>query len=166
MYQLHGFLHLAFIGQAHLTILFFVDSIKKDYSQSTLKILSSFILFATYVKLSKLFLLLLIFKFFNLILFSHIFTKVEEKSNEIWKFQMYFLTMEFDNKTALIPPLSIIHHLYLFFKLIARKTCCKKTSKGKCWKKVMWNGPKGICRSNLTMSRSKVSKSRPRVNPK
>lgn len=69
---------------------------------------------------------------FNLLIaiFNHIFTKVEEKSNEIWKFQMYFLTMEFDNKTALIPPLSIIHHLYLFFKLIARKTCCEKSSKG------------------------------------
>ncbi|XP_062571644.1 transient receptor potential cation channel subfamily M member 4-like, partial [Saccostrea cucullata] len=55
---------------------------------------------------------------FNLLIaiFNHIFTKVEEKSNEIWKFQMYFLTMEFDNKTALVPPLSIIPHVYLCFR--------------------------------------------------
>lgn len=64
---------------------------------------------------------------------SHIFTKVEEKSNEIWKFQMYFLTMEFDNKTALVPPLSIIHHIYLCFKWLARKTCCTKRSEGNFW---------------------------------
>lgn len=69
---------------------------------------------------------------FNLLIaiFNHIFTEVEQKSNEIWKFQMYFLTMEFDNKTALVPPLSIIHHLYLCFKWIARKTFCKKSSRG------------------------------------
>ncbi|XP_061184292.1 transient receptor potential cation channel subfamily M member-like 2 [Saccostrea echinata] len=69
---------------------------------------------------------------FNLLIaiFNHIFTKVEEKSNEIWKFQMYFLTMEFDNKTALVPPLSIIPHVYLCFKWLARKTCCRKKSKG------------------------------------
>ncbi|XP_062600663.1 transient receptor potential cation channel subfamily M member 3-like, partial [Saccostrea cucullata] len=69
---------------------------------------------------------------FNLLIaiFNHIFTKVEEKSNEIWKFQMYFLTMEFDNKTALVPPLSIIPHVYICLKWLARKTCCRKKSRG------------------------------------
>ncbi|XP_062593993.1 transient receptor potential cation channel subfamily M member-like 2 [Saccostrea cucullata] len=69
---------------------------------------------------------------FNLLIaiFNHIFTKVEEKSNEIWKFQMYFLTMEFDNKTALVPPLSIIPHVYLCFMWLARKTCCRKKFSG------------------------------------
>ncbi|XP_061184290.1 transient receptor potential cation channel subfamily M member-like 2 [Saccostrea echinata] len=69
---------------------------------------------------------------FNLLIaiFNNIYKKVEQRSNEIWKFQMYFLTMEFDNKTALVPPLSIIPHLYLCFKWLARKTCCKKKSMG------------------------------------
>ena len=87
--------------------------------------------------------------FINLLFsLSHIFTKVEQKSNEIWKFQMYFLTMEFDNKTALVPPLSIFPHFYLCLKWLARKTCCKKKSKGNfqvmCCKKRSLMGGKSI----------------------
>nr|XP_034329514.1 transient receptor potential cation channel subfamily M member-like 2 isoform X1 [Crassostrea gigas] len=84
-----------------------------------------YILCAGYLIIAAILLLNLLIAIFN-----HIFTKVEEKSNEIWKFQMYFLTMEFDNKTALVPPLSIIHHIYLCFKWLARKTCCTKRSEG------------------------------------
>ncbi|KAK3094835.1 hypothetical protein FSP39_006870 [Pinctada imbricata] len=69
---------------------------------------------------------------FNLLIaiFNHVFTTVEENSIEIWKFQMYFLVMEFDNKTTLVPPLSLISHFYLMIKWIFRKTCCRKKVKG------------------------------------
>ncbi|XP_021378399.1 transient receptor potential cation channel subfamily M member 1-like isoform X2 [Mizuhopecten yessoensis] len=63
-------------------------------------------------------------------IFSHVFDTIEENSIEIWKYQMYFLTMEFDNKTAFVPPFSIFAHFYLTFKWIFRKTCCRKGTKG------------------------------------
>ncbi|XP_060085573.1 transient receptor potential cation channel subfamily M member-like 2 [Ylistrum balloti] len=63
-------------------------------------------------------------------IFSHVFDTIEENSIEIWKYQMYFLTMEFDNKTAFVPPFSIFAHVYLIFKWLFRKTCCRKGTKG------------------------------------
>ncbi|XP_033756465.1 transient receptor potential cation channel subfamily M member-like 2 isoform X1 [Pecten maximus] len=63
-------------------------------------------------------------------IFSHVFDTIEENSIEIWKYQMYFLTMEFDNKTAFVPPFSIFAHVYLIFKWIFRRTCCRKGTKG------------------------------------
>ncbi|XP_069140029.1 transient receptor potential cation channel subfamily M member 8-like isoform X2 [Argopecten irradians] len=63
-------------------------------------------------------------------IFSHVFDTIEENSIEIWKYQMYFLTMEFDNKTAFVPPFSIFAHVYLIFKWFFRHTCCKKGIKG------------------------------------
>uniref|UniRef100_K1QHQ9 Transient receptor potential cation channel subfamily M member 1 n=1 Tax=Magallana gigas TaxID=29159 RepID=K1QHQ9_MAGGI len=71
-------------------------------SQMNWNLLLVYILCAGYLIIAAILLLNLLIAIFN-----HIFTKVEEKSNEIWKFQMYFLTMEFDNKTALVPPLRV-----------------------------------------------------------
>ncbi|XP_046549419.1 LOW QUALITY PROTEIN: transient receptor potential cation channel subfamily M member 3-like [Haliotis rubra] len=61
-------------------------------------------------------------------IFSHVFDTVEENSIEIWKFQMYYLVMEYDIKTSIIPPFNIVKHAYYLMKWIFRKTCCKKTT--------------------------------------
>ncbi|XP_071180049.1 transient receptor potential cation channel subfamily M member 4-like [Mytilus edulis] len=59
-------------------------------------------------------------------IFSNVFQEVEVNSNIIWKYQMYLLVMEFDTKTALVPPLSIFIHIFLIFKWIFRHSCCRK----------------------------------------
>lgn len=74
---------------------------------------------------------------FLIYFFSNVFKSVDDNSKEIWKYHKYFLAMEYDNKSALAPPFSIIMHTYLVFKWIGRKTCCKKTTEGKHIRK--WN---------------------------
>ncbi|KAK3596566.1 hypothetical protein CHS0354_010445 [Potamilus streckersoni] len=66
-------------------------------------------------------------------IFSHVFDTVEKNSIEIWKYQMYFLSMEYKNKTFLVPPLSIISHILLIFGWIFRRIRrkCKAKSKDK-----------------------------------
>ncbi|XP_076461799.1 transient receptor potential cation channel subfamily M member 8-like [Babylonia areolata] len=59
-------------------------------------------------------------------IFSNVFNMVEENSIEIWKYQMYFLVMEFQCKAHLPPPLSVFQHVYFLFRFIFKKTCCKK----------------------------------------
>ncbi|XP_053406588.1 transient receptor potential cation channel subfamily M member-like 2 [Mercenaria mercenaria] len=59
-------------------------------------------------------------------IFSHVFDKVEKNSNEIWKYQMYFMVMEYEKKTALVPPLSLFEHVFLIVSWIVRKTCRRK----------------------------------------
>lgn len=59
-------------------------------------------------------------------IFSHVFDKVEKNANEIWKYQMYFLVMEYEKKTALVPPFSLFEHVFLILQWIVRKTCRKR----------------------------------------
>ncbi|XP_071090476.1 transient receptor potential cation channel subfamily M member-like 2 [Haliotis cracherodii] len=61
-------------------------------------------------------------------IFSHVFDTVEQNSIEIWKFQMYYLVMEYDIKSSIIPPFNIIKHAFYLLKWLFRKTCCKKTT--------------------------------------
>ena len=70
-------------------------------------------------------------RLFFLFFFSHVFETVEKNSIEIWKYQMYFLVMEYENKTFLVPPFSLFQHIFLAVRWIGRKTCCyrKKDSK-------------------------------------
>ncbi|XP_060576682.1 transient receptor potential cation channel subfamily M member-like 2 [Ruditapes philippinarum] len=63
-------------------------------------------------------------------IFSHVFDKVEKNSNEIWKYQMYFLVMEYEKKTALVPPLSLFQHVFLIASWIVKKTCQRKVRTG------------------------------------
>ncbi|KAK6185074.1 hypothetical protein SNE40_007394 [Patella caerulea] len=63
-------------------------------------------------------------------IFSHVFDTVEQKSLEIWKYQMYFLVSQYDIKTGFFPPFSIIVHMGLLVKWILRKTCCVKQFEG------------------------------------
>ncbi|KAL3863125.1 hypothetical protein ACJMK2_004897 [Sinanodonta woodiana] len=65
---------------------------------------------------------------------NHVFETVEKNSIEIWKFQMYFLSMEYKNKTFLVPPFSIISHVILIihwtFRKIRRKCTTNSKNKG------------------------------------
>ncbi|XP_067657196.1 transient receptor potential cation channel subfamily M member-like 2 isoform X2 [Haliotis asinina] len=79
------------------------------------------ILLAIYLSVGNILLLNLL-----IAIFSHVFDTVEQNSIEIWKFQMYYLVMEYDIKSSIIPPFNIVKHAYYLFKWIFRKTCCKK----------------------------------------
>ncbi|XP_052773611.1 transient receptor potential cation channel subfamily M member-like 2 [Mya arenaria] len=58
-------------------------------------------------------------------IFSNVFHTVEKNSFEIWKFQMYYLVMEYNQKTFLAPPLSIFCHAALALKWLYELVCCK-----------------------------------------
>ena len=57
--------------------------------------------------------------------YSHVFETVDKNSIEIWKYQMYFLVMEYEKKTALVPPFSIFQHVFLIIQWIVKHTCFK-----------------------------------------
>ena len=59
------------------------------------------------------------------------FETVEKNSIEIWKYQMYFLVMEYENKTFLVPPVSIFQHIFLVVRWIAQKTCIRHKKESK-----------------------------------
>ncbi|KAH9518536.1 hypothetical protein Btru_017091 [Bulinus truncatus] len=62
-------------------------------------------------------------------IFSHVFDTVEKNAIEIWKFQMYFLVMEFQNRSKLIPPLSIISQIVAAVKFVVVKITKKTKDK-------------------------------------
>ena len=61
--------------------------------------------------------------FQSCVYFSHVFQQVENNSIEIWKYQMYFLVMEYENKTFLVPPFSIFQHIFLACRWVVWNTC-------------------------------------------
>ena len=62
---------------------------------------------------------------------SHVFDTVEQNSIEIWKYEMYFLVMEYDKKTAFVPPFSIVIHILLLIRWLAYKICRKQQPESK-----------------------------------
>ncbi|BFY97240.1 hypothetical protein BsWGS_00280 [Bradybaena similaris] len=62
-------------------------------------------------------------------IFSHVFDTVERNSIEIWKFQMYFLVMEFQNQPLMPPPLSIFFNAWHFMHWIHNRLSCHKKPK-------------------------------------
>ena len=56
---------------------------------------------------------------------------VEENSIEIWKYQMYFLVMEFQCKSRLSPPFSLFEHIYILIQFLFKRICLKKKKRGK-----------------------------------
>uniref|UniRef100_A0A2C9KDE9 TRPM SLOG domain-containing protein n=1 Tax=Biomphalaria glabrata TaxID=6526 RepID=A0A2C9KDE9_BIOGL len=62
-------------------------------------------------------------------IFSHVFDTVEKNAIEIWKFQMYFLVMEFHNRPMLFPPFSIIPLLLTGLRALCSKIFKKKKDK-------------------------------------
>ncbi|XP_022096579.1 transient receptor potential cation channel trpm-like isoform X2 [Acanthaster planci] len=64
-------------------------------------------------------------------IFSSIFDEVQTNSLEVWKFELYFLMVEFEDRPALPPPFIILEHAYLILRWVWRKIChkcCKKAS--------------------------------------
>jgi len=54
------------------------------------------------------------------IFYSHSFERVQQKSEQVWQFYLYGLVMEYDDKSALPPPLALIIHLYRPMRFIYR----------------------------------------------
>lgn len=57
-------------------------------------------------------------------IFSNVFNEVEVNSYQIWKYQYYYLVMEYNKQPPLAPPFAIIYHLVEFVRWLRKK----------CWK--------------------------------
>ncbi|XP_069033770.1 transient receptor potential cation channel subfamily M member 4a [Embiotoca jacksoni] len=78
---------------------------------------------STYANWLVVILLVIYLLFTNIVLvnlliamFSHTFSKVQERSDTYWKFQRYNLIVEYHSRPCLAPPFIIISHLHLFIK--------------------------------------------------
>jgi len=63
-------------------------------------------------------------------IFGNTFTEVQEKSDQIWKFERYDLVIEYAKRPSLIPPFIIFEHLWLFCKWIYHR-CYRCFTKNK-----------------------------------
>ncbi|CAG5125692.1 unnamed protein product [Candidula unifasciata] len=68
-------------------------------------------------------------------IFSHVFETVENNSIEIWKFQMYFLVMEFQNQPLMFPPLSVFFNAWHFIQWMCNWLSCHKQPKPEQFRK-------------------------------
>ncbi|XP_063963510.1 transient receptor potential cation channel subfamily M member 1-like [Lytechinus pictus] len=63
-------------------------------------------------------------------IFSRIFEDIQANSLVIWRFEYYFLVMEFKDKSWLPPPLNVIYHFYTLLRWVCRfciRTCTEKS---------------------------------------
>jgi len=58
-----------------------------------------------------------------MVLHSEKIERVQEKANELWRYQSFWLIYEYEEKTVLPPPLNILCHI---FNLIEHLLCCCK----------------------------------------
>ena len=58
---------------------------------------------------------------------SNVFNEVEVNSYQIWKYQYYYLVMEYNKQPPLAPPFAIIYHLVEFLQWLGKK--CRKPNK-------------------------------------
>ena len=56
-------------------------------------------------------------------IFTSVFEDVQENSKEVWKYEMYRLVEEYDQKPGLAPPFVILEDLYRLGKQIWKWTC-------------------------------------------
>ncbi|VDM40999.1 unnamed protein product [Toxocara canis] len=89
--------------------------------QHTLPILLTVYLFVTSVLLMNML----------IAVFTHIFDQINERSVQLWRYQMYFLVQEYDAKFFLPAPLILFYHIFL----TGRKLYQKVAQKGKVPKK-------------------------------
>ena len=62
--------------------------------------------------------------------FSNTYNSVQANANQIWKFQRYYLVMEYAQRPVLVPPFIILNHVIHLIKGIyrrLRKSCRQKT---------------------------------------
>jgi len=60
-------------------------------------------------------------------IFSNVFNEVEVNSYQIWKYQYYYLVMEYSKQPPLAPPFAIIYHVVEFIQWLAKK--CRTPNK-------------------------------------
>ena len=58
--------------------------------------------------------------------FSNTFSDVQEKSDQIWKYERYSLVIEYHNRSGLVPPFILLSHIWLFLQYIHRKYTSKE----------------------------------------
>nr|XP_006816420.1 PREDICTED: transient receptor potential cation channel subfamily M member 3-like [Saccoglossus kowalevskii] len=54
-------------------------------------------------------------------IFSFVFEEIQTNSLQVWKYDVYQLVMEFDDRPPLAPPFIIFSHIYLLFKWFFRR---------------------------------------------
>ena len=59
-------------------------------------------------------------------IFTSIYEEINVNSNDVWKWEMYRLLEEYDNRPGLVPPLVIIEDIWRLMKTIWKHTCRKK----------------------------------------
>jgi len=74
------------------------------------------------------YLLLAIVVFMNMMVaaFSHIFTQVNSRAQEIAKFEGYHQVMEFEQQPFLPPPVVVFSHIYMIVKYLYKRFCKKE----------------------------------------
>ena len=60
--------------------------------------------------------------------FSNTYNSVQANANQIWKFQRYYLVMEYAQRPVLVPPFIILNHVIHLIKGIYRRLrkCCRQ----------------------------------------
>ena len=56
-------------------------------------------------------------------IFTSVFEDVQENSKRLWKYEMYRLVEEYDQKPGLAPPLVILEDIYRLTKYVWKQTC-------------------------------------------
>ena len=57
---------------------------------------------------------------------SNVFNEVEVNSYQIWKYQYYYLVMEYSKQPPLAPPFAILCHIVEFVRFLGKK--CRKSN--------------------------------------
>lgn len=61
-------------------------------------------------------------------IFSNVFNEVEVNSYQIWKYQYYYLVMEYSKQPPLAPPFAILYHIVEFVRWLGKKCGKNKVS--------------------------------------
>ena len=67
---------------------------------------------------------IIFFSLFSLLLPSNTFALVNPIARQLWKFQRYDVTMNYEQKPLLVPPLVLFHHVFHLFKFLVCR--CKR----------------------------------------
>ena len=60
-------------------------------------------------------------------LHSNTYEKIQANANQIWKYQRYYLVMEYEQRPVLVPPFIIINHVLCFMRYLYRwLTNCRR----------------------------------------
>lgn len=72
---------------------------------------------------------------------SYTFQQVQERTDQIWKFQRHDLIEEYQGRPPAPPPLILLSHLHLFIKRVVLKIPAKRH---KQFSKLSLPGPQGL----------------------